>query len=148
MKGDFSYSTDRLIEEPTVIHKLKTDTHGLTQDMDFLTHTFSCDTPLPPPTLLMFDLRVRTVVILSSFNDVTLLTSVDIVPPMKTAGMVKKFWTLYIFYWINVSMNLCFSVSLIDLYIYINMYVCIYDVLFLGGFMKALVEFCMVCISR
>ena len=29
--------TDRLVEEQTLIRKLKTDTHGLNQDLDFLT---------------------------------------------------------------------------------------------------------------
>ena len=36
-EGEFSNSTDRLIEEQTVICKLKTDTHGLNKDLDFLT---------------------------------------------------------------------------------------------------------------
>ena len=36
LKGDFSNNSDRLIEEQTPIRKLKTDTHGLNQDLDFL----------------------------------------------------------------------------------------------------------------
>ena len=37
LKGKFSNNTDRLIEEQTLIRKLKIDTHGLDQDLDFLT---------------------------------------------------------------------------------------------------------------
>ena len=37
LKGCFSNNADRLIEEQTLIGKLKTDTHGLDQDLDFLT---------------------------------------------------------------------------------------------------------------
>ena len=36
LKEYFSYSTDRLVEEQTLIRKLKIDTHGLSQDLDFL----------------------------------------------------------------------------------------------------------------
>ena len=37
LKGDFTNSTNRLIEEQTIIRKLKTDTHGLNKDLDLLT---------------------------------------------------------------------------------------------------------------
>ena len=48
--------------------------------------------------------------LISPYN-VHLLTSVDIVPLMKTAGVVKKFCALYIFYWIKVFLKLPFAVS-------------------------------------
>ena len=59
LKRDVSNSTDRLIEEQTLIRKLKNDTLGLNQDLDFLTlyfytilyYAFTSDTPLPPLTL-------------------------------------------------------------------------------------------------
>ena len=51
-------------------------------------------------------------------HNVPLLTSVDIVPLMKTAGVVE-FWTLYIFYWIKVFFKLPFAVSFSVSYIYI-----------------------------
>ena len=35
LKGDFSNNADRLIEEQTLIRRLKTDTHGLIHDIDF-----------------------------------------------------------------------------------------------------------------
>ena len=37
LKGEFSNKTDRLIEEQTLIPKLKTDAHGLSQDLNFHT---------------------------------------------------------------------------------------------------------------
>ena len=36
LKGDFSNNADRLLEEQTLIRRLKTDTHSLNQDLDFL----------------------------------------------------------------------------------------------------------------
>ena len=36
LKGDFSNSIDRLIEEQILIHKLKNHIHGYDQDLDFL----------------------------------------------------------------------------------------------------------------
>ena len=36
LNGDFSNIADRLMEEQTLIRKFKTDTHGLNQDLDFL----------------------------------------------------------------------------------------------------------------
>ena len=44
--------------------------------------------------------------------------NVDVVPMMKTTGVVEN-WTLYIFYWVKVSLNLCFAVSFINIYMYI-----------------------------
>ena len=37
LNGDFSNKTDKLMEELTLISKLKTYTRGLDQDLDFLT---------------------------------------------------------------------------------------------------------------
>ena len=53
LKLDFSNNADRFIEEQTLIRKLKTDTHGLDQDLNFLnlTHTSTSNTSLPPSTL-------------------------------------------------------------------------------------------------
>ena len=67
----------------------------------------------------------------------------DIVPLMKAAGVVKKFWTLYIFYWIKVFLKLPFAVSFSILFItiqyvvfcksfttfYVSLNIYIYDVI-------------------
>ena len=42
LKGDFSNSTDKLIEEQAHIRKFKTDTHGLSQEIDFVTPYTYC----------------------------------------------------------------------------------------------------------
>ena len=92
LKGDFSNSTHRLIDEQTLIHKLKTDTHGLIQDLHFLTpYTYFhkwCTSP-STHTPLTLDLHMRTVATLTSLNNVPLLTSLDVLPLMKTAGVVE-----------------------------------------------------------
>ena len=77
LKGDFSNSKDRLIEEQTLIHKLKTDTHGLNWDLDFLTpYTYFHKWYTSPSTHtpLTFDLHLWTVATLTSLNNLPLLT--------------------------------------------------------------------------
>ena len=77
LKRDISNSTDRLIEEQTLIRKLKTDKHSLTKDLYFLTLYIYFHMRYASPsthTTLMFDLLLRTVVTLTSLNNIPLLT--------------------------------------------------------------------------
>ena len=140
LKGDFSNNADRLIEEQTLIRRLKTDTHGLIHDIDFhAPYTYFHKWYIPPSnyTPLTLDLHLRTVATHTSFNNVPLLTGTftsDVPLPPTTlidawlthvnsghsyfssqrsfvdlswrratdedCRCGRKFWTLYIFYWI------------------------------------------------
>ena len=123
LKGDFSNNTDRLIEELTLIRKLKTDTHGLFQDLDFLTpctYFHKSHTSPYTHTPLTFDLHLLTVATLASLNNVPLLTSVDVVPLMKTAGVIKN--SGHCVYSIGL---MCFwnCPSLLQLVLYVYIYI-------------------------
>ena len=72
--GDISNETGRLIDEQTLIRKVKTDTHGLNQDLDFPTpykYFHKWYTSPSTHTHLTVDLHLRTH---TALNNVLLLT--------------------------------------------------------------------------
>ena len=90
LKGVFYNSTDILIEEQTLIRKLKTVTHSLNHDLDFLTPCTNIHKwCIYPSTHTPFtcELHVPLVATLTSLINVHLLSSVDVVLLMKTAGV-------------------------------------------------------------
>ena len=111
LKGHFANSTDRLIEEQTLISKLKTDSDGLSHDLDFVTPychnwytSFSINSPMTVWQIRAYIGHSYFTQQRSFVNFIWHRTTDD----DRRSG--RQLWTLYKFYWIKVSWNQCFTV--------------------------------------